>query len=58
MVEAYKTRSPQAREPKTEAPRESAREKLDSIVKDTAEKLSPDKQPKARGKTKAKGPEL
>ena len=56
MVEAYKTRTPQAREPKTEAPRESAREKLDSIVKDTAEKLSPDKPPKAKSKAK-KGPE-
>ena len=58
MVEAYKTRTPQAREPKTAAPRESAREKLDALVKDTADKLSPDKQPKTRGKTKAKGPEL
>ena len=56
MVEAYKTRTPQAREPKTAAPRESAREKLDSIVKDTAEKLSPDKPPKAKSKAK-KGPE-
>ena len=56
MVEAYKTRTPQAREPKTDAPRESAREKLDSIVKDTAEKLSPDKPPKAKSKAK-KGPE-
>ena len=58
MVEAYKTRAPQAREPKTDSPRESAREKLDALVKDTADKLSPDKQPKNRGKTKAKGPEL
>ena len=57
MVEAYKTRTPQAREPKTAAPRESAREKLDSLVKDTAEKLSPDKPPKAKSKAK-KGPEL
>ena len=57
MVEAYKTRTPQAREPKTDAPRESAREKLDSLVKDTAEKLSPDKPPKAKSKAK-KGPEL
>ena len=56
MVEAYKTRTPQAREPKTATPRESAREKLDSIVKDTAEKLSPDKPPKAKSKAK-KGPE-
>ena len=58
MVEAYKTRTPQAREPKTDAPRESAREKLDSLVKDTADKLSPDNQPKVRGKTKTKTPEL
>ena len=62
IVEAYKTRTPQAREPKTAAPRESAREKLDSIVKDTAEKLSPDKLspdklPKAKSKAK-KGLEL
>ena len=57
MVEAYKTRTPQAREPKTAAPRESAREKLDTLVKDTAEKLSPDKPPKAKSKAK-KGPEL
>ena len=57
MVEAYKTRTPQAREPKTAAPRESAREKLDALVKDTAEKLSPDKPPKAKSKAK-KGPEL
>ena len=56
MVEAYKTRPLQTRD---RQPRESAREKLDSLVKDTAEKLSaPERQPKARGKTKAKGPEL
>ena len=55
MVEAYKTRTPQTRD---RQPGESAREKLDSLVKDTADKLSPDKQPKARGKTKTKGPEL
>ena len=58
MVEVYKTRTPQTREPKTDAPRESAREKLDALVKDTADKLSPDKQPKVRGKTKTKTPEL
>ena len=57
MVEAYKTRTPQAREPKTDAPRESAREKLDALVKDTAAKLSPEKTPKAKSKSK-KGPEL
>ena len=56
MVEAYKTRTPQAREPKTAAPRESAREKLDALVKDTSEKLSPDKPTKTKSKAK-KGPE-
>ena len=57
MVEAYKTRTPQARDQKTAEPRESAREKLDALVKDTAEKLSADKPPKAKSKSK-KGPEL
>ena len=62
MVEAYKTRAPQAKEAqprdqKTAEPRESAREKLDALVKDTAAKLSPEKQPKAKSKVK-KGPEL
>ena len=83
MVEAYKTRTPQTREPMTSALRESAREKLakartltgsfdaskpagsplpsvggrDALMKDTAEKLSPDKPPKAKSKAK-KGPEL
>ena len=37
MVEAYKTRAPQER---SAEPRESAREKLDALVKDTAAKLS------------------
>ena len=55
MVEAYKARTPQAKEAQ---PRESTREKLDALVKDTADKLSADKPPKARAKTKAKGPEL
>ena len=55
MVEAYKARTPQAKEAQ---PRESARERLDALVKDTAYKLSADKPPKARAKTKAKGPEL
>ena len=55
MVEAYKTRMPRE---KAAEPRESAREKLDALVKDTADKLSPDKKPKAKAKTKAKGPEL
>ena len=53
MVESYKTRAPQAKEAQ---PRESAREKLDALVKDTAAKVSIDK-PKAKSKTK-KGPEL
>ena len=50
MVEAYKTRTPQTRVSKTAAPRESTREKLDSIVKETAEKLSPNKPPKTKSK--------
>lgn len=54
MVEAYKTRPPQE---KAAEPRESAREKLDALVKDTAAKLSPEKTPKAKSKSK-KGPEL
>ena len=58
MVEAYKTRAPQAREPKAAPPRESAREKLDSLVKDTSEKSRPENKPKAKGKTKDKGLEL
>ena len=53
MVEAYKTRALQAKEAQ---PRESAREKLDALVKDTAAKVSPEK-PKVKTKTK-KGPEL
>lgn len=52
MVEAYKTRDPQTREAQ---PRESAREKLDALVKDTAAKLTPEKTPKAKSK---KAPEL
>ena len=52
MVEAYKTRDPQTRE---DQPRESAREKLDALVKDTAAKLTPEKTPKAKTK---KAPEL
>jgi len=39
MVEAYKTRNPKAREAGS---RESAREKLDSLAKETAAKLSPE----------------
>ena len=54
MVEAYKTRAPQE---KAAEPRESAREKLDALVKDTASKLTPEKTPKAKTKSK-KGPEL
>ena len=53
MVEAYKTRTPQE---KAAQPRESAMEKLDALVKDTAAKVSLDK-PKAKAKSK-KGPEL
>ena len=56
MVESYKTRTPQTRGQKGAEPRESAREKLDALVKDTADKLSLDKPAKA--KAKAKGPEL
>lgn len=58
MVEAYKTRPPQE---KAAEPQESAREKMDALVKDTAAKLSPEKTPKAKAKAKAKakkGPEL
>ena len=51
MVEAYKTRAPQTKETQ---PRESAMEKLDALVKDTAAKVSPEKPRKA----KTKGPEL
>ena len=53
MVEAYKTRAPQE---KSAQPKESAREKLDALVKDTASKVAVDK-PKAKTKSK-KGPEL
>ena len=52
-MEAYKTRAPQE---KAAQPRESAMEKLDALVKDTAAKVSLDK-PKAKAKSK-KGPEL
>ena len=48
-VEVYKTKSPQGRESET---KESAREKLDKLAKDTADKLSVDKpktKPKAKG---------
>ena len=56
MAEAYKTRPPQE---KAAEPKESAREKLDALVKDTAAKLSPEKTPKAKAKAKAKkGSEL
>lgn len=50
MVEAYKTRTPQDRESK-----ESVRGRLDAMVKETAEKLSPDKG--TRPKTKSTGME-
>ena len=52
MVESYKTRAPQE---KAEH-RESARDKLDALAKETAAKVSIDK-PKAKTKAK-KGPEL
>jgi hypothetical protein len=51
MVEAYKTRSPQKRETGS---RESAREKLDSLTKETAAKLSPGGR---KAKPKDRGPE-
>ena len=57
MVESYKTRAPQARDQKAAEPRKSAREKLDALVKDTAAKLSSEKTPKAKAKSK-KDPEL
>ena len=53
MVESYKTRAPQE---KAAEHRESAREKLDALAKETAAKVSIDK-PKAKTKAK-KGPEL
>ena len=53
MVEAYKTRAPQE---KAAEHRESARDKLDALAKETAAKVSIDK-PKAKTKAK-KGPEL
>ena len=51
MVEAYKTRSPQKRETGS---RESSREKLDSLTKETAAKLSPEGR---KAKPKDRGPE-
>ena len=51
MVEAYKTRSPRTRETGS---RESAREKLDSLTKETAAKLSPEGR---KAKPKDRGPE-
>ena len=53
MVEAYKSREPQAKESQR---RTSARDELNALVKDTAAKVSNDK-PKAKAKSK-KGPEL
>ena len=51
MVEAYKTRNPQRGEGEV---RESARAKLDALVKETTDSLSPERKfAKARGK----GPE-
>ncbi len=57
MVLLSSHRSPQARDQKAAEPRESTREKLDALVKDTASKLTPEKTPKAKSKAK-KGPEL
>lgn len=51
MVEAYKTREPQAKEAQHRA---SARDQLNALVKDTAAKVSPEKPRKAI----TKGPEL
>ena len=51
MVETYKTRSPQKREAGS---RESARQKLDSLAKETAAKLSPEGR---KAKPKNRGPE-
>ena len=48
MMEAYKTKAPQE---KTAQPRESAREKLDALAKETAAKVAPEK-PKAKTKSK------
>ena len=49
MMESYKTRVPQEKETK---PRESTREKLSALTKETAEKVSP-----AKAKNKAKSKE-
>lgn len=51
MVESYKTRTPQTKEAGS---RESAREKLDSLAKETAAKLSPEGR---KAKLKDRGPE-
>ena len=53
MVESYKTRASQE---KAVEHRESARDKLDALAKETATKVSPEKA-KAKSKSK-KGPEL
>ena len=53
MVESYKTKAPQE---KAAEYRESARDKLDALAKETAAKVSIDK-PKTKSKAK-KGPEL
>ena len=53
MVESYKTRAPQE---KAVEHRESARDKLDALAKETATKVSPEKA-KAQSKSKT-GPEL
>ena len=54
IVESYKTRAPQAKETQ---PRESVREKLDDLGKNTAAGLSQEKTPTTKAKSK-KVPEL
>ena len=54
MVESYRAKAPQEKAPES---RESAIKKLDALVKNTAAKVTPEKQTKAKAKSK-KGPEL
>lgn len=54
MVEAYKTRSPQARQEVVAEAKESALGQLDQLVKVTAAEVAGDK-PKAKAKAKTKG---
>ena len=55
MVESYKAGTPHE---KATQPRESAGEKLDALVKDTAAKVSIDKSKRTQTKAKTKDPEL